>query len=51
MLYKHYADHLIRRCVLEDEMQAILHHFHCLECGGHFGGSKTTVKVLQCGFN
>ena len=46
MLYKHCIDQLIRRRVSEDEMQAILHHCHSLECGGHYGGNKTTAKVL-----
>ena len=46
VLYKHCADQLIKRCVYEDEMQAILHHCHSLECGGHYRGSKIAVKVL-----
>ena len=50
MLYKNCADQLIRRCIPKDEMQAILHHFHSLECGSHYGGNKTAAKVLQCGF-
>ena len=38
ILYKHCADQVIRRCVLEDEMCSILTHSHTLSCGGHFGG-------------
>ena len=38
ILYRHCADNLIKRCVLEDEMHSILHHCHTLPCGGHFGG-------------
>ena len=50
ILYKHYADQVIRRCVPEDEMGSILNHYHTLSCGGHFGGQRTTTKVLQSGF-
>ena len=38
ILYRHYADQVIRRCVPEDEMVNILNHCHTLPCGGHFGG-------------
>ena len=41
---------MIRRCVLEDEMGSILTHCHTLSCGGHFGGQRTSTKVLQSGF-
>ena len=47
VLYKHCANQLIKICVPKDEMQAILHHCNSLECEGHYGGSKTTAKVLQ----
>ena len=50
ILYRHYADQVIRRCVPEDEMHNILHHCHTLPCGGHFGGQRTAAKVLQSGF-
>ena len=50
ILYKHYADQVIRRCVLNEEMESILKHCHALACGGHFGGNRTTTKVLQSGF-
>ena len=50
ILYKHCADQMIRRCVLEDEMGSILNHCHTLSCGGRFGGQRTTAKVLQSGF-
>ena len=49
-LYKHCADQMIRRCVLEEEMESILRHCHEKEVGGHFGGTRTTAKVLQSGF-
>ena len=47
ILYKHCADQVIRRCVPEEEMENILSHCHTLACGGHFGGNRTVVKVLQ----
>ena len=50
ILYRHCADQVIRRCVLEDEMHSILNHCHTLSCGGHFGGQRTAAKVLQSGF-
>ena len=50
ILYRHCADQVIRRCVLEDEMHSILNHCHTLPCGGHFGGQRTAAKVLQSGF-
>ena len=31
-------------------MESILNHCHTLACGGHFGGNRTTAKVLQSGF-
>ena len=50
ILYKHYADQVIRRRVLEEEMESILNHCHTLACGGHFRGQMTATKVLQSGF-
>ena len=50
ILYKHCVDQVIRRCVLEDEMGRILNRYHTLSCGGHFGGQRTSAKVLQLGF-
>ena len=38
ILYRHCANQVIRRCVLEDEMVNILNHYHTLPCEGHFGG-------------
>ena len=31
-------------------MESILNHFHTLVSGGHFGGQRITIKVLQSGF-
>ena len=50
ILYKHCADQVIRRCVPEYEMGSILNQCHTLSCGGHFGGQRTTAKVLQSSF-
>ena len=50
ILYRHCADQVIRRCVPEDEINSILNNCHTLPCGGHFGGQRTTAKVLQSGF-
>ena len=36
--------------MLEEEMGSILAHYHSFECRGHFGGNKTTAKVLKSGF-
>ncbi|CAL2240363.1 unnamed protein product [Prunus armeniaca] len=49
-LWKHCPNQVLRRCVNETEMVAILHHCHSLACGGHFGATKTAAKVLQSGF-
>ena len=45
-----YADGMIRRCVLEEEYGAILHHCHDRETRGHFRVTRTAAKVLQSGF-
>ena len=50
IMYKHCADQVIRRCVLKEEMESILIHYHTLACGGHFGGQRKVTKVLQSGF-
>ncbi|GKV31349.1 hypothetical protein SLEP1_g40045 [Rubroshorea leprosula] len=44
------GDGMIRRCVPQEEVDAILSFCHDKEVGGHFGASKTASKVLQCGF-
>lgn len=36
-------------CVPEEEIQYILHHYHSLDFGSHFGGQRTAMKVLKCG--
>ncbi|GKU88763.1 hypothetical protein SLEP1_g2989 [Rubroshorea leprosula] len=49
-LYKICGNGMIRRCVPQEEVDAILSFCHDKEVGGHFGASKTASKVLQCGF-
>lgn len=39
-------DHIMRRCVREDEIYDILHICHDEPCGRHFVGKRTTLKVL-----
>ena len=43
-------DQVIKRCVLEEEQQSILTFCCELNCGGHFSGKNTTLKVMQSGF-
>jgi hypothetical protein len=47
---KYHADQIIRRCVLEGQVQSILMFCHTLACEGHFSAKKTIAKVLQSGF-
>ncbi|KAH9649110.1 hypothetical protein KPL70_025865 [Citrus sinensis] len=49
-LFKYCADQIVRRCVLENEIQNIFSFCHEQACGGHFSAKKTATKVLQCGF-
>ncbi|XP_070017107.1 uncharacterized protein [Nicotiana sylvestris] len=46
-LYKQCADQLVRRCVPEEDMNAILYDCHSSLYGGHRGGDKTTQKVAK----
>ncbi|KAL4360478.1 hypothetical protein GQ457_04G016190 [Hibiscus cannabinus] len=46
-LFKQCADQIIRRCIPEEEQQLILEQCHSSPYGGHFGGNRTTTKVLQ----
>ena len=49
LLFKRCSNQIIRRCVLEEEMQ-VIHHCHSSSYGGHFGVTQTAAKVLQSGF-
>ena len=43
-------DHIIRRCVPDEEQQSVLNFRHPLSCGGYSLGKKTAAKVLQSRF-
>ncbi|KAH9763726.1 hypothetical protein KPL70_001262 [Citrus sinensis] len=49
-LYKLCSDQVIRRCALEGEIPHILESCHAATYGGHFGGHRTSAKVLQSGY-
>ena len=49
-LYKLCRGGIYRRCLPEEEVRSVLHHYHALTNGGHFGPDKTIAKVLQAGF-
>ena len=49
-LFKIGAGNILRRCVTQEEVKRILWHCHNSSCGGHYGGDKTTTKVLQSKF-
>ncbi|KAL4364343.1 hypothetical protein GQ457_04G020570 [Hibiscus cannabinus] len=48
-LFKQCADQIIRRCIPKEEQQTILEQCHLAPYEGHFGGNRTTAKVLQSG--
>ena len=50
ILFKQFANQIIRRCVPESEVGEILMHCHALECGGHFNGQRIAAEVLRSGF-
>jgi len=49
-LFKRCADGVYRRCIPEGEIESVITHCHSLPTGGHASSSKTTSKILQCGF-
>ncbi|KAH9779814.1 hypothetical protein KPL71_007852 [Citrus sinensis] len=46
-LYKLCSDQVIRRCVAAEEIPHKLESCHAAAYGGHFGGHRTTAKVMQ----
>lgn len=38
---------MIRRCILEEEMENVLHQCHSSPYKGHFRGARTTSRVWQ----
>ena len=49
-LYKLCGEGIYRRCLPEDEVHNVLHHYHASTYGCHFGLDKTIAKVLQARF-
>ena len=49
-MYKLYSDQVIRKCVSEEEISHILQSCHAATYEGHFGGHRTTAKVMQSGY-
>ncbi|XP_075098033.1 uncharacterized protein LOC142175349 [Nicotiana tabacum] len=49
-LFRICVDNMIRRCILETDQSSILQACHASLYGGHFGGVRTTAKVLESGF-
>jgi hypothetical protein len=45
-----FPNHILRRCIREDEVHDILHAFHDEPCGGHYAAKRTTYKILQDGY-
>ncbi|RDX68749.1 hypothetical protein CR513_52231, partial [Mucuna pruriens] len=39
----------IRRCILESEIQSVLHFYHLAVGGGHYGSDQTAQSVLDYG--
>ena len=44
------SDHVIKRCIPDEEIPHILHSCHAAAYEGHFGGHKIAAKVLQLGY-
>ena len=49
-LYRHGPDGMIRKCVPEHDMNAILKACHDSPYGGHHADKRTAAKVLQSRF-
>jgi hypothetical protein len=49
-LFKLFLDHILRRCIREDEVLDILHDFHNEKSGVHYAANRTTYKILQDGY-
>ncbi|KAI3678549.1 hypothetical protein L6452_37845 [Arctium lappa] len=45
-LFKLGTDHILRRCVPDADVAAILQHCHQAPYGGHFGGQRTASKAF-----
>jgi len=49
-IYKKCSNGLFRRCILEEEVEGVLHGCHGSYYAGHFATFKTIFKMLQAGF-
>ena len=49
-LWKLCSDGMVRRCITNEEVGAILQHCHGMVNGGHYGPQRTAAKVLEAGF-
>eukprot|EP00253_Pinus_taeda_P014512 PITA_14512 len=49
-LFKLGPDHILRRCVREEEVFDILLTCHDGPCGGHFAAKRIAFKILQAGY-
>ncbi|XP_070018909.1 uncharacterized protein [Nicotiana sylvestris] len=49
-LFRICVDNMIQRCIPEIDQSSILQACHTSAYGGHFGGVRTTAKVLEAGF-
>ena len=49
LLYKMGPDHILRRCVLEEEVPRVLKEAHEGPAGGHMGPDTTARKILLAG--
>lgn len=49
-LFRLGADQVLRRCIHEEEQEKIIGSCHDSQYGGHYGGTKTTSKILQANF-
>ncbi|RDX61568.1 hypothetical protein CR513_60191, partial [Mucuna pruriens] len=49
-LWRLYSDKVIRRCILDTKINSVLQFCHLALGGGHYGSTRTTKKVLDCGF-
>ncbi|RDX71351.1 Retrovirus-related Pol polyprotein, partial [Mucuna pruriens] len=43
------SDKVIHRCIPEAETNSVLQFYHSTSGGGHYGSTRTTRKVLDCG--
>ncbi|XP_047942950.1 uncharacterized protein LOC125189754 [Salvia hispanica] len=44
------ADTILRRCVPQEDWEAIVERCHSSPTGGYFGVQRTAIKILQSGF-